>query len=80
MGPSPPLLSPGGSEQHDPGRARDLLWCQQPVQQCREHDHHSLHQGVLLWETGRGEGGGEFRAPLHREGLGVGAGMSQSWV
>uniref|UniRef100_A0A8B9C8X7 TEA domain transcription factor 3 n=1 Tax=Anser brachyrhynchus TaxID=132585 RepID=A0A8B9C8X7_9AVES len=66
----PELLLPrqvlGGSEQHHPGRAGDFLRCEQPVQQRREHDHHGLHQGVLLREAGRGEGGDGVRAAGER--------------
>ncbi len=50
---------PGGSELQHAGRPRCLLRCHQPVRELREHDHHLLHQGLLLWQAGGGESGGE---------------------
>lgn len=50
---------PGGPESEHAGRPCGLLWCHQPVRELWEHDHHLLHQGLLLWQAGGREGGGE---------------------
>lgn len=41
------------------GRPGSVLRRHQPVRELREHDHHLLHQSLLLWQAGGREGGGE---------------------
>ncbi len=54
-----PLRLAGGPESQHAGRPRGLLRCHQPIRELGEHDHHLLHQGLLLWQAGGREGGGE---------------------
>ena len=50
------LVLTGGPELQRAGGPHGVLRRHQPVRELREHDHHLLHQGVLLREAGRGEG------------------------
>lgn len=53
------VLCTGGPELQHAGRPGGLLRRHQPIRELREHDHHLLHQGLLLRQAGGREGGGE---------------------
>lgn len=53
------LWFPGRPESQHAGRPGGLLRCHQPIRELGEHDHHLLHQGLLLRQAGGREGGGE---------------------
>lgn len=55
------VLRSGGPELQHAGGAGELLRREQPVRELGEHDHHLLHQGLLLRQAGGGESGGESR-------------------
>lgn len=44
-----------------PGRERLFLRRLQPVRKLREHDHHMLHESLLLWQAGGRESGGKIK-------------------
>lgn len=67
--------SPGGPELQRAGRPGGFLRRQQPVRELGEHDHHLLHQGVLLRQAGGREGGGE-----HGRKVFLFAGVNQSFI
>lgn len=51
----------GWLELQHSGRNWGFLWREQSVREPGEHDHHLLHKGLLVWQTGRGESGGKFQ-------------------
>lgn len=55
----PLVFRSGGSQLQHAGGAGELLRREQPVRELGEHDHHLLHQGLLLRQAGGGESGGE---------------------
>ncbi len=52
----------GWLELQHSGRNWGFLWSEQSVREPWEHDHHLLHKGLLVWQTGRWESGGKFQA------------------
>lgn len=57
--PGGPELGPEWRGGRDRWQQRWLLWSEQPVREPGAHDPHVFLQGLLLWQAGGGEGGGE---------------------